>query len=91
MKQTKTVPEQVYAIACEDVGRARYQGIAAALAAVNRLHGEPTMVCDVMRDFGLTLADLKKAGADRYDLTEIRTCLMQGNKSDRAQVEPKAG
>lgn len=64
----------------------RYQGVALALASLHRQHGEPNMVCDVMRSHGLILDDLKRAGVPEYDLYEIRHCLSQGNADDRAQV-----
>ena len=76
----------MYLAAAEVVTRARSQGIAVAIAALNRLHGEPTMVCDVLRSLGITLADIKHNGVEAYDLAEIRKCLMQGDRSDRAQA-----
>lgn len=52
-------------------------GFACALAALNRLHDEPNMVCDVMDSYGVTAADLKRAGVDPADLREIRRCVAQ--------------
>lgn len=63
-----------------------YQGIAIALASLNRMHDQPTMVCDVLRGFSITLDDLRQAGVERYDLDEIRKCLAQGGPGDRAQL-----
>lgn len=66
--------------------RILYQGIALALAEVNRQHDQPSMVCDALRGLGIDLDDLKSAGVERYDLDEIKKCLGQGNALDRAQV-----
>lgn len=50
-------------------------GWAAALADLNRIHDEPTAVANTMRGGGVSLADLKRAGVEAYDLDEIRKCM----------------
>jgi hypothetical protein len=48
------------------------RGFAIALADLNRLHDQPTMVRDVIDGAALTLADFKRAGVEPYDLKELR-------------------
>jgi len=50
----------------------RLQGIAAACAVLARDHGEPDDAAMVLDSLGLTLADLKNAGADAFDLEALR-------------------
>lgn len=61
-------------------------GYAAALADFNRLHGEETMVVDVLKQAGLTIGMLQMAGADTHDVGELFKCvrLGGGSKSDQA-------
>ncbi len=47
----------------------RLQG-AAALAELPRTHMEPDLAAMVLESLGLSIADLKAAGADRYDLAK---------------------
>lgn len=61
-------------------------GIACGLATMNRAFDQPTAVNCTLDGLGLTLLELKAAGVDDYDLAEIRKCLEQGNKDQRAQV-----
>lgn len=61
-------------------------GLACGLAEIHRMHGEATMVCDVLRGFGVTLADLRRANVEDYDIVVIRACLAHGNADDRAQL-----
>lgn len=49
-----------------------YRGIAAGLAAVVRLHDQPSMVADVLHSLGVTMADLCAADVDEFDKREIR-------------------
>jgi hypothetical protein len=49
----------------------RYQGIAAALAELARAHMERDLALLVLESLGLSIADLKKAGADAYDIEVI--------------------
>jgi hypothetical protein len=49
----------------------RLQGIAAALATIAREHREPDFAMMVLTDMDLSLADLKAAGADPYDLEPL--------------------
>lgn len=63
-------------------------GFAAGLAELNRMHDQPSMVCDVLRGYGVKLLDLSNAGVEEYDLGEIAKCLRQGNADDRLQVTP---
>lgn len=51
------------------------QGVALALAELNRMHDQPTMVKDVMLGFGYTIAMFKSAGVDPYDLNELRKAI----------------
>ena len=46
-------------------------GYAAALAAVQRLYGETTLVKEVMKCDGLTVAHLRAAGVESFDLIQI--------------------
>lgn len=50
-------------------------GWACALADLNRLYDQPTMVEDVMRCGGITVKDLRAAGVDDYDIREIVRCI----------------
>lgn len=51
------------------------QGFGFALAAVNRMHDRPVIVNDVMLHTDMTVAKLKAAGLDDYDLKEIRKAM----------------
>src|ERR1700751_1579184 len=46
----------------------RLHGVAAALGSLARDHRQPDLAAMVLDSLGLTLADLKRAGADAYDL-----------------------
>lgn len=50
-------------------------GYAVALAEVNRQSDNPTLVAEVLRSAGLTLAELKRIGIDKFDLDELRKCV----------------
>jgi hypothetical protein len=50
----------------------RRQGIAAALGSLAREHMEPYLAARVLEGLGLTIADLKAAGADPCDLEPLR-------------------
>jgi hypothetical protein len=50
----------------------RHQGIAAALGELACPHMEPDLAAMVLDSLGLTIADLKKAGADPYDLEALQ-------------------
>ena len=50
----------------------RLQGIAAALGALAREHMEPDLAAMVLDSLGLTVADLKAAGADPFDLEPLK-------------------
>jgi len=52
-----------------------WKGFALALADINRLHDQPTMVKNVIEGHGITLAQLRRAGAAEYDLLEISKCV----------------
>jgi hypothetical protein len=49
----------------------RLQGVAAALGTLARDHRQPDLAAMVLDSLGLTLADLKRAGADAYDLAAL--------------------
>jgi hypothetical protein len=49
----------------------RLQGIAAALGALAREHMQPDLAAMVLDSLGLTIADLKAAGADPSDLDAL--------------------
>lgn len=55
-----------------------YAGIAAGLAALNRIHNEPTLCLDTLNSLGLTLDDFVDAGVEDYDLAEIHTIYAAG-------------
>jgi hypothetical protein len=57
---------------CSPVSHARYQGIAFALAELAGAHMEPDLAAMVLQSLGLSVADLEAAGADPYDLAEIK-------------------
>jgi len=46
----------------------RLQGIAAALGELASTHGEPDFAAMVLDSLNLSVADLRRAGADAYDL-----------------------
>jgi hypothetical protein len=60
------------------------QGVAIALANLNRMHDAPTMVADVLGDIGLSRAQYRSAGVDPYDLNELSKCVRQGSGNDRS-------
>ena len=49
----------------------RLQGVAAALGTLAAITGQPALAAMVLDSLGLTLADLKRAGADAYDLAAL--------------------
>lgn len=53
------------------VANLRLQGIAAALAELSRAHMEPNLAAMVMDSLGVSVAELKAAGADAYDLAAL--------------------
>ncbi len=50
----------------------RLQGIAAAFAELSRAHKEPDLAAMVLNGLGLSVSDLKSAGADAYDLEALK-------------------
>jgi hypothetical protein len=50
------------------VGDARLQGIACALGELAEAHMEPELAKMVLESLGVTLDDLRAAGADPHDL-----------------------
>lgn len=58
-----------------DDERSFRQGVGLALAELNRMHDQPTMIKDVLLGFGYTVPMLKRAGVDEYDLKELRKCV----------------
>jgi hypothetical protein len=68
----------------------RLHGVAAALGSLARDHRQPDLAAIVLDSLGLTLADLKRAGADAYDLaafTAINSRLAE-KCFDLAAAEP---
>ncbi len=57
------------------------QGFALALAEMNRQVRQPAAVTQVMRDAGMTVAELKKSDVDSYDWEEIQSCLPKQRSS----------
>ncbi|ARN82254.1 hypothetical protein MCBRY_001884 [Methylocystis bryophila] len=53
-------------------GDARLQGIACALGELAETHKEPALAKRVLASLGLTIEDLRAAGADPHDLTLLR-------------------
>lgn len=51
------------------------QGFGLALAEVNRMFDQPTIVCSVMEAANMTVAKLKCAGLDDYDVAELRKAM----------------
>ena len=49
-------------------GDARLQGIACALGELAETHGQPDLAKVVLQSLGLTIDDLRAAGADPHDL-----------------------
>ncbi|WAC26312.1 hypothetical protein [Ancylobacter sp. SL191] len=60
---------------------ARVQGIAAALAEVQRLHDNPVAATDVLAGFGLSMGDLAAAGVEGYDLDVIYSCQVEAPRT----------
>ena len=52
-------------------------GYAVALAEVNRISDNPTLVAEVLRSAGLTIAELARMGLDDFDLDELRKCVAE--------------
>lgn len=48
------------------------QGLALALAELNRMHDQPTMVVDVARSTGVTIERAIRAGVDEFDIAELQ-------------------
>jgi hypothetical protein len=53
-------------------GDYRLQGIAAALGELADAHLEPDLAAMVLNSLGLTIADLRRSGADAYDMRRLR-------------------
>jgi len=49
-----------------------YIGFAVAVATLARNHDEPTLARNIMESCGVTLAKLKAASVEEYDLKAIR-------------------
>lgn len=62
-------------------------GYAAALGAVQRLFHENKIVVEVLKCDGLTIADLRNAGAEAFDMTAIEAA--HGNKGDVRETTPQ--
>jgi hypothetical protein len=58
-------------------GELRYQGIAAALGELARAHMEPDLALMVLDSLGISLSDLKSAGADAYDQEALQDAQAQ--------------
>lgn len=56
----------------EDPSATMIRGMALALAEVNRLCKQPTAICEVASDAGLTIAEMKNAGVDPFDWRELK-------------------
>jgi hypothetical protein len=54
------------------IARYRLPGVAAALGELSRAHMEPDLAAMVLESLGLSLSDLKQAGADPYDLEALQ-------------------
>jgi hypothetical protein len=54
------------------VANLRLQGIAVALGELANAHMEPDLAAMVLDSLGLTVADLKAAGADPHDLALLK-------------------
>ena len=71
MKARRRIRPRVYVRRrrpAQPVTNFRLQGVASALAAVSREQLQPGLAARVLDSLGLTVADLKAAGADAYDL-----------------------
>ncbi len=55
------------------IARYRLRGIAAALGELSRAHMEPDLAAMVLESPGLSLSDLKRAGADPHDLEALQS------------------
>ena len=51
------------------------QGFAAGIAAIDRMHDCPSFVVDAMHGDGVSVADLKRAGVEPFDLDVIRKAM----------------
>jgi hypothetical protein len=51
------------------------QGFACALATLNRLYDHPGLVEGTLVGSGITIAMLKRAGVEDYDLVELKKCV----------------
>lgn len=56
------------------------QGVALALADLNRKFDQPAMVADVLEETGLTIKQLRAAGVEEHDLRELKKCLRKGRE-----------
>jgi hypothetical protein len=54
------------------VAKLRLQGIAAALGELATTHMEPDLAAMVLESLGLSVSDLKDAGADPFDLEALQ-------------------
>jgi len=53
------------------------QGIAYACAELIRAFDEPTYATEIIKGAGLTIADLKRAGTDEYDLAPLEAAIKE--------------
>ena len=51
------------------------QGLAYAIAEIIRMHDEPTIAIDILKNSGLTFKELKIAGTIKYDLDVIEKAI----------------
>ncbi len=56
----------------EDPYKSLIRGMALALADMRRLNGSSSSVCEVARDAGLTIAEMKAAGVEPFDWKELK-------------------
>jgi len=56
----------------EDPAKVMIQGVASALADVHRISKSSSVVCEVAAAHGLTIEQLKQAGVERFDWSELK-------------------
>lgn len=69
---SKRIRQNLLKMTPDRIQDARLQGIACALGELAGAHMEPDLAKGVLQSLGLTVADLKAAGADPHDLDPLK-------------------
>ena len=62
------------------------RGFGCALAILNHVHDQPTLVADTVAEGGFDLTTFVEAGCEKWDLDELRKCLKPKSRPRRGAV-----